>query len=99
MYIGADMRDGVSFFGGYMADVALYGYVLSASQVRTHALVGVNGALKLTVSGSFAHLVGQRYAALLARARIGRGLDTGSRGDLALRHAGQRPRFYRLVFR
>jgi len=99
MYIGADMRDGVSFFGGYMADVALYGYVLSASQVRTHALVGVNGALKLTVSGH--SLIWSGSGTLLSSPVLGSAAVwtpvPGATSPYAMPASG--PRFYRLVFR
>jgi len=36
-YIGADMRDKVSYFNGLISDVAIYPYALSASRIGLHA--------------------------------------------------------------
>jgi hypothetical protein len=39
-YIGADMRDSVSYFNGFISDVAIYPYALSASRIGLHAYNG-----------------------------------------------------------
>ena len=43
VYIGVDGRDMNSYYGGYMADVAIYGRALTAAQVANHANIGING--------------------------------------------------------
>ena len=40
-YIGADMRDSVSYFNGSISDVAIYPYALSASRIGLHAYNGL----------------------------------------------------------
>lgn len=54
-YIGADMRDKVSFFNGSISDVAIYPYALPASRIGLHAYNGRLGnstiALSMTIGG------------------------------------------------
>ena len=49
-YIGADMRDSVSYFNGVMSDVAIYSYALSGSQIATHAYTGRLGSSPILLS-------------------------------------------------
>ena len=49
-YIGADMRDKVSYFNGSMSDVAIYPYALSASRIGLHAYNGRLGNAPIVLS-------------------------------------------------
>jgi len=49
-YIGADMRDKVSYFDGSISDVAIYPYALSASRIGLHAYNGRLGNSPIVLS-------------------------------------------------
>ena len=49
-YIGADMRDKVSYFNGSISDVAIYPYALSASRIGLHAYNGRLGNSPIVLS-------------------------------------------------
>ena len=49
-YVGADMRDSVSFFNGFISDVAIYPYALSASRIGIHAYNGRLGNAPIVLS-------------------------------------------------
>jgi hypothetical protein len=49
-YIGADMRDKVSYFNGSISDVAIYSYALSASRIGLHAYNGRYGDSPIVLS-------------------------------------------------
>jgi len=48
-YIGADMRDSVSYFNGLISDVAIYSVALPASRIGLHAYNGLMGAVPVTL--------------------------------------------------
>jgi hypothetical protein len=49
-YIGADMRDKVSYFNGSISDVAIYPYALSATQIGLHTYNGRLGNSPIVLS-------------------------------------------------
>lgn len=49
-YIGADKRDGVSYFNGSISDVAIYTKALASSRIAYHAYVGSLGNAPITLS-------------------------------------------------
>lgn len=55
-FIGADLRDSVSFFNGSISDVAIYPYALSSTRIGLHAYNGLLGNAPLvlgTVPGGY----------------------------------------------
>lgn len=49
-YIGADVRDSVSYFNGMICDVAIYPVALSSSRIGLHAYNGLLGNVPVSIS-------------------------------------------------